>query len=161
MASALSKSLPTVSKRTGSVAGARQRNQIEAPSARPACAGSPASRVAPRVEPSAVPNRPEIASAAAKASLSGGAFVHDSDTAPVARTSPSTAMRYVVPTVAANVTDGERPPRSSLRRTTCSASIVAPVYTPSSAGKPLPLVSNRYVALVGAVQEYQMLARAA
>src|SRR3954470_19199661 len=147
-----------MSKRTGSVAGARQRNQIEAPSARPACAGSPASRVAPRVEPSAVPIRPEIASAAAKASFSGGAFAHDSDTAPVARTRPSTAMRYVVPAVAANVTDAVRPPRSSLRRTTRSVSSVAPVYTPRSAGKPLPVVSNRYVALVGAVHEYQTLA---
>src|SRR5215218_1343726 len=73
MASAVSNELPQVSICSCPVNGEVHENQIDAPPSRPAWKGSPSSTVAPTLLAMTVPASPVIGSAAAKASLDGGA----------------------------------------------------------------------------------------
>src|SRR3954468_7786823 len=71
--SRVSKEEPTVSTVTVPLEGAVQVNQTDAPPALPAWSGSPASLVAPALEPDALPEAPLSAWPEAKASFAGPA----------------------------------------------------------------------------------------
>ena len=73
MARRVSKLLPRVSKLAMPLAGAVQASQTEVPPTLPACLGSFASRVAPRLLPLPRPASPTIVPAAAYGSAMGSA----------------------------------------------------------------------------------------
>src|SRR4051794_8379695 len=105
----MSKSLPVVSIVTTPLDAAVQRYQREWPPALPAWPGSPASFVAATELPVAVAEVPDRTSADAKASFAGAvAYDQFRTTLPIAPVpvprQPSTAIRYLVPEVAAKAT---------------------------------------------------------